>query len=144
VFLSLVRDPPDLSLSRPTCLLTIKLLLFPSPSPRRHTPSLSLSGEGFSFPIAPVTSQLCLSVATDPYPHLQCSKFRHAVAGNDTERYEHGWKRNGLRHGTGTGTVLFRVRVLTVSCPVFKKFGTARHGMVKALDTARVPSTARN
>jgi hypothetical protein len=24
-----------------------------------------------------------------------------------------------------------------VSCPAFRKFGTARHGMVKALDTAR-------
>jgi hypothetical protein len=59
------------------------------------------------------------------------------VAGNGTERYKHGWKRNGLRHGTGTGTVLFRVRVLTVSCPDFRKFDTARHGMVKALDTAQ-------
>jgi hypothetical protein len=53
------------------------------------------------------------------------------------ERYEHGWKRNGLRHGTGTGTVLFRARILTVSCPAFRKFGTARYGMVKALDTAQ-------
>jgi hypothetical protein len=59
------------------------------------------------------------------------------VAENGTERYEHGWKRNGLRHGTGTGTVLFRVRVLTVSCPAFRNFGTTRHGMVKALDTAQ-------
>jgi hypothetical protein len=59
------------------------------------------------------------------------------VARNGTERYEHGWKRNGLRHGTGTGTVLFRVRVLTVSCPAFRKISTARHGMVKALDTER-------
>jgi hypothetical protein len=59
------------------------------------------------------------------------------VAENDTKRYKHGWKRNGLRHGTGTGTVLFRVRVLTVSCPAFRKFGTVRHDMVKALDTAR-------
>jgi hypothetical protein len=59
------------------------------------------------------------------------------VAGNGTERYEHGWKRNGLRHGTGTETVLFRACVLTVSCPTFRKFGTARHSMVKALDTAR-------
>jgi hypothetical protein len=64
------------------------------------------------------------------------------VAGNGTERYEHGWKRNGLRHGTGT--VLFHARVLTVSCPAFRKFGTARHDTVKALDTVRVPGTARN
>jgi hypothetical protein len=66
------------------------------------------------------------------------------VAENGTERYEHDWKRNGLRHDTGTGTVLFRARVLTVSCPAFRKFGTARHDMVKALDTTRVPGTERN
>jgi hypothetical protein len=68
------------------------------------------------------------------------------VAGNGTERYEYGWKRNGLRHDTGTGTrtVLFRARVLTVSCPAFKKFGTARHGMVKALDTARNDTGTRH
>jgi hypothetical protein len=66
------------------------------------------------------------------------------VAENGTERYEHGWKRNGLRHGTGTGTVLFRARVLTVSCPAFRKFGTARHGMVKALDTARNDTGTRH
>jgi hypothetical protein len=66
------------------------------------------------------------------------------VAGNGTERYEHGWKRNRLRHDTGTGTILFRVRVLTVSCPAFRKFSTARHDMVKALETARVPGTARH
>jgi hypothetical protein len=36
----------------------------------------------------------------------------------------------------GTDTVLFRVRFLTVSCPAFRLFGTARHDMVKALDTA--------
>jgi hypothetical protein len=65
------------------------------------------------------------------------------VAGNDTEQYEHGWKRNGLRHSTGTGTVLFRASVLTVSRPAFRKFGTARHNMVKALDTAR-NGTERN
>jgi hypothetical protein len=66
------------------------------------------------------------------------------VVGNGTERYEHGWKQNVLRHGTGTETVLFRARVLTVSCTAFRKFGTARHGMVKALDTAWVPGTERN
>jgi hypothetical protein len=53
------------------------------------------------------------------------------------EQYEHGWKRNGLRHGTGMETVLFHARVLTVSCPAFRKFGTARHDMVKALNTAQ-------
>jgi hypothetical protein len=57
------------------------------------------------------------------------------MAGNDTERYEHGWKQNELRHSMGTETVLFRACVLTVSCSDFRKFGTARHGMVKALDT---------
>jgi hypothetical protein len=51
---------------------------------------------------------------------------------------------NGLRHGTGTETILFHARVLTVSCPAFKKFGTARHDTIKALDTARVLGTARN
>jgi hypothetical protein len=66
------------------------------------------------------------------------------VAGNGTERYEHGWKRNGLRHGTGTGTVLFRARVLTVSYPDFRKFGTARHVMVKTLDTARNDTSTRH
>jgi hypothetical protein len=30
-----------------------------------------------------------------------------------------------------------------MSCPAFRKFGMARHGMVKALDTARVPGTER-
>jgi hypothetical protein len=59
------------------------------------------------------------------------------VVGNSTERYKYGWKRNGLRYGTEMRTVLFRVRVLTVSCPAFRKFSTARHDMVKALDTAR-------
>jgi hypothetical protein len=80
------------------------------------------------------------------HAYYYCSKFRHAVARNGTERYEYGWKRNGLRHDTGTGTVLFRVHVLTVSCPAFRNFGMARHGMVKALDTARngTEGTARN
>jgi hypothetical protein len=59
------------------------------------------------------------------------------VAGNGTERYKHNCKWNGLKYGTGTGTVLFCARVLTVSCPAFRKFGTVRHGMVKALDTAQ-------
>jgi hypothetical protein len=31
-----------------------------------------------------------------------------------------------------------------VSCPAFRKFGTARHDTVKALDTVRIPDTARN
>jgi hypothetical protein len=70
------------------------------------------------------------------------------VVENGTERYEYGWKRNGLRHDTGTGTetILFRVRVLTVSCPAFRKIGMARHGMVKALDTTRngTGGTAQN
>jgi hypothetical protein len=66
------------------------------------------------------------------------------VTGNGTEWYEHSWKQNGLRHGTGTGTVLFRARVLIVSCPAFRKFGTARHDMVKALDTARNDTGTRH
>jgi hypothetical protein len=66
------------------------------------------------------------------------------VVENGTERYEHGWKWNGLRHGTGTGTVLFRARVLTVSCPAFRKFGMARHGTVKAIDTVRNDTGTRN
>jgi hypothetical protein len=63
---------------------------------------------------------------------------------NGTERYEHGWKQNGLRHDTGTGTVLFRVRVLTMSCPAFRKFGTARHDTVKAIDTVRNDTGTRH
>jgi hypothetical protein len=77
---------------------------------------------------APVTSVLNLDT---PWPEM-------------VERYEHSWKRNGLRHGTGTGTVLFCVRFLTVSCPAFRNFGTVRHGMVKALDTTQNDTGTRH